>query len=188
MLCRSQPPQTQQSPWHAFLSNFVFSGFKLKLTLMEVFIPQKLANATKQGFPLPHETQSLNTYQHLRSHQRGSRHPSLLVSLVLMIFANQEVIKIGAFYFRLHLTIRRLSRRRFKHTGQTEIQTLAPSLICCVTLGKQCNLSVSSVKRDIDTHLMGLLCLLKTIIHVDCSARCIIRTPIYINAIECCFR
>lgn len=76
VLCRSRPPQTQQSPWRAFLSNFVFSGFKLKLTLMQVFIPQKLANATKQGFPLPHETQSLNTYQHLRSHQRGSRHPS----------------------------------------------------------------------------------------------------------------
>uniref|UniRef100_A0AC11EGI5 Interferon lambda receptor 1 n=1 Tax=Ovis aries TaxID=9940 RepID=A0AC11EGI5_SHEEP len=50
---------------------------------MEVFIPQKLANATKQGFPLPHETQSLNTYQHLCSHQRGSRHPSLLADLLI---------------------------------------------------------------------------------------------------------
>ena len=76
VLCRSWLPQTQESPQCAFLPNFVFSDVKLKLTMMEVFIPQKLASATKQGFPLSQETQSLNIYQHLCFHQRGSWYPS----------------------------------------------------------------------------------------------------------------
>ena len=128
--------------------------------MMEVCIPQKLANATKQGFPLPHETQSLNTSSSAFANEEACT--PALVSSLLMIFANQEVIKIGAFHFHLPLTIRRLCRRSFKPTGQTEIQMPARSLIRCVTLGKQHNLSISSVRRDVDTHLMGLMCVLNT--------------------------
>lgn len=62
-----------------------------------------------------------------------------------MIFANQEGIKTGTFYFCLPLTIRRLSSRSFIPTGfedsQTEDQIPALSLTSWVTLGKQCYLS-----------------------------------------------
>lgn len=40
---------------YVVLPNSVFSDLKLKLTMAEVFTPQKLA------FPLPHKTQSLST-------------------------------------------------------------------------------------------------------------------------------
>lgn len=41
-----------------------FCAGSLKLTLAGLFIPRKLANALKQGFPHPPEGQLLKIYQH----------------------------------------------------------------------------------------------------------------------------
>lgn len=62
-LTQQHKSRMSDSPLHASLSNFSFSVGSLKLAMVSVFTPQKLANPTAEGFFLFLRL-LLNIYQH----------------------------------------------------------------------------------------------------------------------------